>query len=48
MHKVIPTYEESSHYHNYLRHIDEVRRTTPEKVVKMADTEQRTQMIMHG
>lgn len=48
MHKVIPTYEESSHYHNYLRHIDEVKRTTPEKVVKMADTEQRTQMIMHG
>ena len=42
MHKIIPTFEESSHYHNYLRKIEEIKRNDPSHVVKMKDTEQRT------
>lgn len=42
MHKIIPTFEESSNYHEYLRKIERIQSASPKKVVKMRDTEQRT------
>ena len=48
MHKIIPTFEDSSHYHDYLSKVEQIRLTNPESIVNMKDTEQRTQMIMHG
>ena len=48
MHKIIPTFDESNHYHEYLRKIERIQQTDPGKVVAMKDTEQRTQMLMHG
>ena len=42
MHKIIPTFEESSHYHEYLRKLEIIKNNRPEIVVKMQETEQRT------
>ena len=39
MHKIIPTYSESNHYHDYLHKVEKMRLTNPEKVVRMKDTE---------
>lgn len=39
MHKIIPTFEESSTYHEYLRKIEKIQSSHPKKVVKMKDTE---------
>ena len=35
MHKIIPSYEESNHYHEYLRKLEQIRVTNPEKIVRM-------------
>ena len=48
MHRKIPTFEESEHYHKYLEKLTHVQMTHPEHVIKMKDTERRTQILMHG
>jgi len=42
MHHTIPTFEDSSHYHEYLDKVEKIRATHPDKVVRMKDTEKRT------
>ena len=48
MHKKIPTFSESEHYHQYLEHLNKVKTEHPEQVINMSDTERRTQILMHG
>ena len=39
MHRITPSFQESSHYNDYLRKLDQIKRVTPEKVIRMSDTE---------
>ena len=48
LHKITPTFNESKSYHEYLQKLAKIQATEPEKVIKMADTEQQTQLLMHG
>ena len=42
MHNTVPSFEESSHYHEYLTKIKSISQSEPDKVVAMRNTERRT------
>ena len=42
LHKKIPTYSESSHYHTYLEELDQLKKEDPSSVIVMSATERRT------
>ena len=48
MHKKIPTFGESEHYHHYLEQLNQIKKENPEQVISMSSTKQRTQILMHG
>lgn len=48
MKTVLPDYEESAHYNNYLQTVERVARTDETKVVTMSNTERSTRLLMQG